>query len=188
MGKIIIVTGLPGVGKTRVINDAVNLAKDKYEIKTFGSEMFAVAKKEGITNNRDKMRKMSYQIQKDLQIIAAKNISGYSKKSNIIIDTHSTMETPFGYFPGLPLEVLEKITPKTIVLIEADEKDIMKRRKTDNTRERDKDTIEHIMEEQQINRPFAASYCTLTGASLAIIKNRQGAAVEAAKELARLLD
>ncbi|MBW6451326.1 MAG: adenylate kinase [DPANN group archaeon] len=186
--KIIIVTGIPGVGKSRVINDAMNLTKNKYIIKTFGTEMFNIAKKESLVKTRDDMRKLNNETQKTIQVLAAKNISKASEISNIILDTHSTIETPNGYLPGLPIDILTHLIPKTIVIIESDEKDIIKRRQNDSNRKRDNDSIIAIKRHQELNRSFCAAYSMFTDAILTIITNKEDKSIETAKKLAKILD
>ena len=60
--NVVIVTGIPGVGKTTVINAAVDLVKEKHSeevlILNFGTEMFEVASKAGDVKDRDEMRKL----------------------------------------------------------------------------------------------------------------------------------
>ena len=75
---------------------------------------------------RDRLRKLPYELQREMQIQAAKNIS---KLGNVIVDTHCTIKTPFGYLPGLPYDVLQILKPSRIILIEADAKEIMERRR-----------------------------------------------------------
>ena len=49
--NVVIVTGIPGVGKTTVINSAIDILKEKYGeevlILNFGTEMFEVSVKAG---------------------------------------------------------------------------------------------------------------------------------------------
>ena len=51
--SIVIVTGVPGVGKSTVMNAAKDFG---YNIVNFGTTMFEEAKKEGVSN-RDDLRK-----------------------------------------------------------------------------------------------------------------------------------
>lgn len=184
----IIITGVPGVGKTRVISDAVMLSKKKYRIISFGSEMLKAAISAGLAKDRDEMRKLDSEMQRKLQDLAAKKIAEESKSGNIIIDTHATIETEKGYLCGIPLWVIEEIMPSTIVIIESKEAEILGRILKDDTRERDKDTIEYLRKHQELNRCFVSACCVMSGAALSIIQNKTGSAIDAAKELARILE
>ena len=173
MGAII-VTGIPGVGKTTVMEAAAKARN--LRIAVFGSVMFEVAQAKGLAQSRDDMRKLPPEQQKDIQREAAARIAAMGK---VIVDTHCTVKTPKGYLPGLPAWVLEVLKPSTIVLVEASNEDIHKRRANDATRKRDEDTIEAIAEHQEYNRRFAAAYATLTGATVHTVVNSDGR-VEAA--------
>lgn len=168
MGAII-VTGIPGVGKTTVMEAAAK-ARD-LRIAVFGSVMFEVAQAEGLAKTRDEMRKLAPDVQKSIQREAAVRIAGMG---NVIVDTHCTVKTPKGYLPGLPVWVLEALKPSTIVLVEAVDEEIAHRRAGDSTRRRDEDTVEAIAEHQEFNRRFAAAYATLTGATLCTVHNSNG--------------
>jgi adenylate kinase len=173
MGAII-VTGIPGVGKTTVMEAAAK-ARD-LRIAVYGSVMFEVASAKGIVQSRDEMRKLPAETQKAIQKDAAKRIAGMG---DVIVDTHCSIKTPTGYLPGLPAWVLTELEPIAIVLVEADPKEILRRRQGDATRKRDDDTLEAIAEHQEYNRRFAAAYATLTGATVHTVQNKDGG-VEAA--------
>ncbi|MCD6331212.1 MAG: adenylate kinase, partial [Thermoplasmata archaeon] len=142
-----IIAGIPGAGKTTVLNEVIK--KTGIEVINYGDVMFGMAKKEGI-KDRDEMRKLPYEKQRELQRKAAEEIA---KKDNIIIDTHCTIKTPYGYLPGLPHDVLQILKPERIILIEADVEEILQRRKKDEEiRQRDKESKEEMEEHQLMNR------------------------------------
>ncbi|MCD6447447.1 MAG: adenylate kinase [Thermoplasmata archaeon] len=179
----VIVAGIPGAGKTTVLNEALKIKH--MEVINYGDVMFEMAKEYGI-NNRDEMRRLPYEKQRELQIKAAKKIA---EKENVIIDTHCTIKTPYGYLPGLPYDVLQILQPKRIILIEALPEEIEARRKKDaEVRQRDVEGREEIEMHQMMNRIAAMSYATLTNATVKIVKNREGRLQEAAKELAMALE
>ena len=102
-GKKVIITGVPGVGKTTVINEALAKLKNEgveYQPINFGSFMFEVAKSEGLVENRDQMRTLERADQKRLQQRAAQAIAKIP--GNVMIDTHASVKTPTGYLPGFP--------------------------------------------------------------------------------------
>lgn len=177
MGAII-VTGIPGVGKTTVMEAAAEKAGRK--IVVYGSEMFAVASDRGLVEHRDDMRRLDPEVQKEVQMAAAENMA---KMGDIIVDTHCTIKTPKGYLPGLPAWVLDKLKPSTVVLVEAGDAEIKGRRDSDETRNRDADSVEAIAEHQEINRRYAASYSVLTGATVATVYNHNDALDAAVEQL-----
>jgi len=146
---------------------------------TFGTVMIDIAKELSLVKDRDEMRKLTLEQQKDLQIRSAEKVSSMG---NVIVDTHCTVKTPKGYMPGLPEWVLKKLKPTAIVVVEADPTEIYNRRANDATRNRDPDNIEKIAEHQFINRAAAMAYATLTGATVKIVFNHDNAIDEAVKQ------
>jgi len=146
--NVVIVTGIPGVGKTTVINTAVQMVKDERKeevlILNIGTEMFELASERGF-------------------------------------------QTKNGFLIGLPEWVVKAIQPKTVVLVEADPEKIAGRRTSDETRTRDAQLTEEIDTHQRMCRAAAVSVGTLTGATVRIIRNREGKVEEAASELAATL-
>lgn len=178
----VVVTGVPGVGKTTVLNGVLEKLKGEFKVVNYGDEMAEVAKK-----NRDELRRQPPEVQKKIQKAAARRITGKAKKMSIIVDTHCSIRTPNGYLPGLPLWVLEELRPSMIILLEADSSEILGRRVTDETRERDADYAAEIEEHQQMNRSIAMAYAALTGATVKIIKNRNNKLEEAIQEMVNAL-
>lgn len=177
MGAII-VTGIPGVGKTTVMEAAADRAGRK--IVVYGSVMFEVARERGLVEHRDEMRRLDPDVQKEVQREAAERIAAMG---DVIVDTHCTIKTPKGYLPGLPVWVLEALRPSTVVLVEADAAEIAGRRAGDATRTRDEDSVEAIEEHQEQNRRFAAAYATLTGATVARVCNHDDGVEDAVAQL-----
>ena len=174
---VIVVTGIPGVGKTTVMQKAAEGMDITFV--TFGSVMIDIAKEMKLVKDRDEMRRLTLEQQKELQIKTAEKVG---KMKNVIVDTHCTVKTPKGYMPGLPEWVLKKLRPTALVIVEADPQEICNRRAKDTTRNRDPDTVEKIAEHQMMNRAAAMSYATLTGATVKIVFNHDNALDAAVKE------
>ncbi|MDP8011353.1 MAG: adenylate kinase [Thermoplasmata archaeon] len=177
----IIVTGVPGVGKSTIMNGVCeNL---NYRVVNFGDIMLEKAKELGI-KNRDEIRKLPSEKQRELQKMAGEYLGTLD---NIIIDTHMSIKTPSGFLPGLPEWVLMAIRPSMLVLIEADPENIENRRKKDSTRYRDDEGSKGIEMHQNMNRYFAAACSVITGATVVIIKNEEGKVNEAVELLSRMI-
>jgi adenylate kinase len=189
--NVVIVTGIPGVGKTTVINAAVEQVKERSGeevlILNFGTEMFEVATKAGHVRDRDEMRKLPTSLQRENQKQAGLSIAEKSKSAKVIVDTHTLIQTNNGFLIGLPEWVVTAIKPKTVVLVEADSEKIASRRTGDESRTRDAQAVTDIQIHQEMCRAAAVSVGTITGATVRIIKNREGLVEEAASELADTL-
>lgn len=173
MGKRVVITGVPGVGKTTVIDGAKEKLKEEnidYTSINFGTCMFEVACEQGRIENRDEMRKLEQSEQRDLQKTAARLIAKI--EDNVIVDTHCTVSTPGGYLPGLPSWVLEELKPDIVILVETNEDQILMRRMSDSSRERDMEGYMSIKEHQDYNRYMAAAYSMFTGCTVKIVKNQ----------------
>lgn len=187
-GKKVIITGVPGVGKTTVINTTMEKLQEEgivYQNINFGSFMFEVASTEGLVQDRDQMRKLDRTVQKRLQKLAAEKIAAID--GNVIIDTHASVKTPKGYLAGLPEWVITAIMPDTIVLVETDNDQILIRRLSDESRVRDMEGARSIAEHQEMNRAFAASYAMLTGCTVKIITNADYLLEKAVEDLTATL-
>ncbi|PKL69328.1 MAG: adenylate kinase [Methanomicrobiales archaeon HGW-Methanomicrobiales-1] len=187
-GRKVIITGVPGVGKTTVINEALKKLKDEgveYQSINFGSFMFEVAKNDNVVQDRDQMRTLDRAVQKRLQQRAAQAIAQVT--GNVLIDTHASVKTPKGYLAGLPEWVLREIMPDIIVLVETDDDQILMRRLADETRTRDKEGSRSIAEHQQFNRSIAAAYAMMTGCTVKIVINADFLLEKSTSELADVL-
>jgi adenylate kinase len=187
---LVIITGIPGTGKTTVASKAMEkLAAEniKYSMVTYGTVMFDLAKERNLVENRDEMRKLDAKVQKDIQGKAAERIHDMSRKSNVVLDTHCSIKTPKGYLPGLPENILKKLEPDVIVIVESKAEEIDMRRQMDKTRDRDAEGVEGIRLHQDMNRNFGAAYSVVSGACVKVVQNPQGKVDQAAMEMIDVL-
>ncbi|HML06131.1 MAG TPA: AAA family ATPase, partial [Methanobacterium sp.] len=89
--KVVVIAGIPGSGSTTVLNKA--LENLDYVNVNYGDVMIKIAQEKGIVEDRDALRKLSPDVQKEIQKNAAKSIREMSEESNIIVDTHCTIKT-----------------------------------------------------------------------------------------------
>ncbi|MFL6476234.1 MAG: adenylate kinase [Nitrososphaera sp.] len=185
--KRAIIVGIPGVGKTTLITRASEMLNQKHKttIVVFGTIMLEEAKKMGI-KNRDELRRMTVEDQRHLQDLAAQRITEI-KDDIVMIDTHVLINTDEGYYPGLPMRLLNIMKPTNMVMVAADPNEIAQRRRSDQTRQRDIASLENIQKELEISRVMVASCSILTGAPFAIIMNSDDQIEEAAANIAKTL-
>ena len=182
--KRVIIVGITGVGKTTVITTVFNkLTEQQVNTKhmVFGTAMFEEAQKIGVTE-RDDMRKLSTDKQKQLQISAATSISKH-EDDIVLVDTHLFIKTPNGYLPGLPDYILKALSPTHVILIEGTSEEVIKRRQNDPTRARDAATAYSVELENSIARSMLSTCSILTGATINIIRNEQGQSDLAADQI-----
>ncbi len=87
----IIVAGVPGVGKTTVLQELDSVAKERkvpLKIVNFGNVMNELFKKQGVEIHRDHMRKEDITLQARIQEQAARMISKTPGNSTLVVDTH----------------------------------------------------------------------------------------------------
>ena len=173
MPFVVMITGIPGVGKSTITRLALRKTKVKFRLVNFGDLMFEEAVKAGLVSHRDEMRKLNPNVQKELQMKVARRIVEMAKMEPILLDTHATIRTPVGYLLGFPKEVIEVINPNFIVIIEATPSEILGRRLRDLKRDRDVETEEQIQRHQDLNRAAAVSYAMHSNALIKIIENHE---------------
>jgi adenylate kinase len=186
MKDLVLVTGMPGVGKTAVLNEFEKIAKKRKvstSIINYGSIMNSILKNKGKELTRDEIRKQKMNSQKEIQLKAADIIVKKSEKNITIVDTHMAINTKAGFLPGLPYDVLKKLDPCLLVLIETAPKDILKRRGLDNSRDRDSQSIQEIELGLEWSRYLASACSTLIGIPVKILKNEHGKQKEVANNL-----
>ena len=186
MALRVVVVGIPGVGKTTVVEGVVSRFVGA-KLVNFGTLMFEAAQSLKWVKDRDEMRKMPVERQKRLQKLAALRIAKMKEKA-IIVDTHLFIRTEEGFWPGLPFEVVRAMQPTHLVLVVATPEEIAKRRSADPTRARDAVTVEGLREELEVARSFLIVSSTLTGAPMLIVRNEQGKAEQVSKSLVSVLE
>ena len=186
--KKIILVGIPGVGKTTLLTKMVDILKDHKKnviVINYGSLMFDVAKENGL-EDRDLLRKLSVTEQQRLQKMAAETIATHDEEV-VIIDTHAFISSPEGYYPGLPEHVLKIIKPSNFVSVAAKPEEIYNRRMKDDTRNRDKITIDNIKKELDYQSGMISACAVITGSPVRHVLNGEGKVEEAADKIIKAI-
>ena len=186
--KKIILVGIPGVGKTTLLTTMVEILKNHKKnvvVINYGSLMFDVAKQNGL-QDRDELRKLSVSEQQRLQKIAAEQISEHDEEV-VIIDTHAFINSPEGYYPGLPEHVLKIIKPDNFVSVSAKPEEIYNRRMKDDTRNRDKITLANIKKELDVQSGMISACAVITGSPVRHVFNSEGKIDEAADKIIKAI-
>jgi adenylate kinase len=180
------VTGIPGVGKTTVLNELQDLARQNrfnLTVLNYGTIMNEIMRDLGKDLHRDKMREQSIDAQKKVQELAASEIANRAGQGTVVVDTHMFVRTGAGMWAGLPQNVLEKLGPQLLVLIEAEPGHIAARRMGDASRLRERAVEEEISFDLEWSRATAAASAVATGSPVKVIRNDEGKQKQAAQEL-----
>ena len=186
--KVIIVIGIPGVGKTTLLSMVARTLKDKQKsisIVSYGTLMFDVAKQNGIAS-RDELRAMPIARQQDIQKITAEKIASMTDEI-LIIDTHAFIHSMEGYYPGLPENVLKIIKPTNFISVSAKPEEIYNRRMEDKTRDRDRITLSKINKELDIQSGMISACAVIAGSPVKHIFNSEGQMEHAAKKIIKAM-
>ena len=173
--KKVVVVGIPGVGKTTVVSKVVeklNTLNKSVSVHSFGTVMFEEAKENGL-KDRDDLRKLTVDEQKNLQKKAAEKIAEH-QENIVIIDTHAFISTKEGYYPGLPHYVIQILKPTHFIAVSAKPDEIYNRRTNDDTRDRDIISIGSIKEELDVQDAMLSSCSVLSGSPMKVVLNTEG--------------
>jgi adenylate kinase len=181
-----VVTGIPGVGKTTVLNELQDLARQNrvnLTVLNYGTIMNEIMRQLGKDLHRDKMREQDIETQKKVQELAATEITNRAGQGMVVIDTHMFVRTASGIWAGLPRNILEILAPQLLVLIEADPQQIAARRQGESGRMRAQSVAEDIAFDLEWSRATAAASAVATGSPVKVIRNDAGRQKQAAQEL-----
>ena len=173
MSNIIVIVGVPGAGKSTVLEEVHKKRSNIFDVVSFGTKMLNLCIERKLVENRDQMRKLTHVLQMELQIETAKQIA--SKDGNILLDTHCAIATPGGYMSGITNQMLDILDPLAIILVDAHEVEIAGRRKLDANRPtRTMEAFDEILLHRKINRSFATAFAQRSNALLKIVQNNTG--------------
>lgn len=160
--NVVVVTGVPGVGKTTLCR---RVSKDLgYNYINYGDLMLEIAKNKDLASTVSEMFSLDVDTQQGIWEDAALKIKDIS---NVLVDLHGVDQSSIGYILSLPIEI---ISPDIIVIIESSKDNILQRRHKD-TKERIIDTIKSLKEHMGILRIAMASCSAILGCNLVILKN-----------------
>ncbi|MEM7826504.1 MAG: adenylate kinase [Candidatus Aenigmatarchaeota archaeon] len=150
----ILVVSVPGGGKSTVLQ----FVKEKLpeaKVVTAGDLFLEIASEKYGIKDRDELRKkLTLEQQREIQEIVAEKISKMNDEI-LLINTHVTIKTPYGYFHALSEKTMRIMRPDLIVLLEFSPEDVLERRLNDKSRRRDIESLEEIEEHQSVNRQVA---------------------------------
>ncbi|MFW6317869.1 MAG: adenylate kinase [Halorubrum sp.] len=183
--SVTLVSGVNGVGLSSVCQAVRRGLGDGYKLINFGDVMLEQAATMGITTERSRLGALSQTETRRLQRRAGEFVAEEAETTNVILSTHLAVEAPAGYVQGLPIEVLQDVSPDVFVLVEADPATILERRR-ESDRDLDGVTERQIDFEQDLNRSAALQYARDQNAPVRFVEN-EGEIEEAAERVAEAL-
>lgn len=167
--KMIFVSGLKEVDRKTIINLALQRSGYKNQFKYVDFDELGDVNEE-IIEAKDMLT--ARKIMSDFYDGVEKRIIKDLKEQigNIIVNGYLSICNPtFGYFLATPEAFFKTFNPDVIVLLEMESKD------------------ERINEQQEVNRYYAATYSSVCGSNLKIIRFREDRMLGAVKELSDLI-
>ena len=172
--SVTVVSGVPGVGSSRVTEAAVASLDERYELINFGDVMLEEALGGGLdVTSRDDLSGLSPRETRRLQRRAAEYVATLASDPAryVVLNTHLVVNTAGGFLPGLPAEILDELDPDAFVLVEADPEIIQERRAGENYRSYDVDDRLGIEFQQSMSRTAAFAYSTTCNAPVCLVEN-----------------
>ena len=192
--SVTIVSGVPGVGSSRVCEEARRHLDGAYELVNFGDVMLEEAAARGLATGRSELASLPLRDYRIVQRRAAEEIDRRrrQKSHSLIVDTHLAVYTAFGFLPGMPEVVFSELKPDVFALVEAEPATIVERRRGSDFREYPIENEMAVSFHVQLNRAAAMNHAIRIAAPIMPISNertvedaatRLVAVVEAADDL-----
>ncbi|MEM5853138.1 MAG: adenylate kinase [Candidatus Aenigmatarchaeota archaeon] len=189
----ILVTAVPGGGKSTVL-EYVKKKLPEVKVVTAGDIFLEIASRVyGIKNRDDLRKKLTIEQQRIIQENVARRIAKIKAKI-LLVNTHITIKTPYGYFHALSERTMRIMKPDLIILLEFNPRDVLKRRILDKSRKRDLESLDAIEEHQIVNRNVAFDVASQFECPVKIInlrfkeKKPFEQAIKGAKEIIKLIE
>lgn len=185
----IMITGVPGVGKTTVSQHRV-IADMGVTVRNYGNLMLSLGKQKGILSDFKDLETLTLDQRAELQTDAARKIAEDTTAIAVAIDGHLIVDTPSGFVPGLPLDCVSTLNLTSIVMLWSDPEDIVTRRSNHMNKysmlKRWSDEA-RIKTHQQIVFQVSLQYSLLSQASFEILDNLQDRVDKTVKEFSDFL-
>jgi adenylate kinase len=171
MAENIVVSGVPGVGASKVSEFARRELGEEYTLVNVGDIMLQEALEHGLADSRDELIGLRLRDQRALQRRAGEQIARKSDSGSLLINTHLVVETPLGFVPGLNEAMLSDIDPSALVVVDASTETIRERRERS---ERSYDPFGKSIEfHRQLQNAAAFAYSLQSGVPVYHLRNEE---------------
>jgi adenylate kinase len=185
MTKNIVVSGIPGVGASKVCENARRELGDEYTLVNVGDIMLQEALEHGLATSRKELIRLRLRDQRTLQRRAGEHIARQSDEGPLLINTHLVVETPLGFIPGMSDTTLEDIDPTAFVIVDASTETIRDRR--EQSERSYEEFTQSIDFHKQLQNTAALSYSLQSNAPVHHLRNQEPAE-DTGERLARTLE
>ncbi|MFB6128099.1 MAG: adenylate kinase [Halolamina sp.] len=186
MRDVTVVSGVPGVGASRVCQLARRELGDGYTLLNFGDVMLEEAVSRQLVTSREELSSLSRRDIELLQRRAGEFVASTARNTGVIVNTHLAVATDHGFVPGLREPVLSDIDPSRFVLVEAAPATVADRRGSVEHRAYREQGERAIDFQQDLNRAAAMHHAVAVECPVRFVDNA-GAAEDAAAELAAVV-
>lgn len=172
--SVIVVSGVPGVGSSRVTEAAVASLDERFELLNSGDVMLEEALGSGFdVTGRDDLATLDPRELRRLQRRMGEYVAAIAADpdTHVVLNTHLVVATSAGFVTGLPPEVLGELDPDAFILVEADPERIQNRRADSDYRSYRVDDRLGIEFQQSMSRTAAFAYSTTAGAPVNLVEN-----------------
>ena len=155
VGKLIIISGISGVGKSTLLNKALPLLGDKIKLVNHGDVILRLIRNKYPNIDRDELYKFFHKKEyKEAQRESAKEIAKLKENNNILLDTHLVLYVNNVFISGIDREMLAILKPDGIIVITAPITEIFERRVLDKKRHRPFVSPEQLKRWEQLVNSF----------------------------------
>jgi adenylate kinase len=184
---VTVVSGVPGVGVSRVCQLARRDLDEGYRLVNVGDVMLEAALERGLTTDRDGLGRLPAREQRLLQRRAAEEVARRARESNLLVSTHLVVRTEHGFLPGFDATTLADVAPDRFVVVDAESATVAARRDDADHRRYGPEDEHSIAFQQQLQAAAAANYAISTGAPVRYLRNEDDPA-DAAAELVAVVE
>jgi len=186
MSGTVVVSGVPGVGASRVCEGARRNLGEGVALVNFGDLMLEEALEHGLADSREGLSGVPTHDRRMLQRRAGEYVARRAPEESLLVNTHLVVRTADGFVPGLPPGVLSDVSPSALVVVDASPETILRRRGTSERTFPD-EARPTVAFHRQLQNAAALSCAGATDAPIRHLPN-EGEIDEAAERLASIAE
>lgn len=174
MSRLVIVNGVPGVGKDYLIGETRKRLDDgSIYFGSFSDIIFNICKKELGVNSKDMLRELDYE---QLYPYIVKSIEYVKTKEPAILSSHSLLKQHDAYIINYKIE--EMLKPNAYILVTALPETVLKRRIKDKTRNRGNQNVKEVTFHNNLLLYSVKAFSNAFGSRFMLIENRDDNIIE----------